>query len=863
MAFFNAPPSYSMASTQASPYPPLDSLQETARIITLDNGLVVIVQEDHSAPVVSAQAWCRTGSIHEGKWVGAGLSHVLEHMLFKGTKTRPQGRIDQEVQDVGGHMNAYTSFDRTVYWINVPNTGAEVALAVLADIMQNATLPEDTLEKELDVIRREMDMGLDDPGRRASRRLFETAYTASLYRHSIIGHIDIFNRLKREDIAAYYKERYAPNNCFFVIVGDIQTDAVEQQIREHFKESKSMPVAPVFLPPEPIQTARRELIEEAAIELGRLHFSWHIPEARHPDLPTLDVLAAILGNGRSSRLYKEVREKRAVVHSTDAWTYSPGDVGLFGSSAIIDGSRLAEARDAILHEIERLRCEPPTEAEILKARNQFIAGFLSRRKTMQGQAQDLGSNWLSAGDLNFSERYLERVKQTGEEELQRVARQYLHPEQCTMYALVPKGANPLVRRIKKKSGGQPISLHTLSNGLRVLLKEDHRLPFVEIRATFKGGALSDSVATSGACLMMSKLLLKGTSSRSAHQLAEEIERTGGSLDTYSANNSFGVNVETLSAEETTALDLFQDVLLNPTFPVPALDREKEIQLAAIDSQKDNLLQSTFQAVKRLLFGDDGYGLNTLGTPESLAGLNQSIVSQAHDRLLVPSNGVIAVFGDMNPASILESLETRFAAWPKGAPFQPTASARAAESGRRSLVHRDKKQAVLVIGFLGTSLSDPRRYALDIIQEACSDLGSRLFTRIREKLGLAYYVGAQNFSGLGTGCFSFYAGTHPDKAAMVEKELMDEVRLLCEAGLTSEELARSKAKITGHKKIAHQDLGTLAGTVALDELYGLGYRHVEEEVAFYESVTLGQVQECAKAFLTPNTAVIAVTCPASN
>jgi zinc protease len=183
-------------------------------VSTLDNGLKIIVREDHSAPVVSAQAWCQTGSIHEGKWLGAGLSHVLEHMLFKGTTTRGGARIDQEVQEAGGYMNAYTSFDRTVYYIDAPNTGAKVAIDILCDIMQNATLPPDELAKEMDVIRREMDMGQDDPGRRSSRRLFETAYTRSPYRLTIIGYPDIFNELRPEDIRDYYHSRYAPNNMF-------------------------------------------------------------------------------------------------------------------------------------------------------------------------------------------------------------------------------------------------------------------------------------------------------------------------------------------------------------------------------------------------------------------------------------------------------------------------------------------------------------------------------------------------------------------------------------------------------------------------------------------------------------------------
>src|SRR5205085_4344069 len=212
-------------------------------LTTLDNGLTIIVHEDHSAPVVSAQAWCMAGSIHEGKWLGACMSHVLEHMLFKGTTTRPGSRIDQEVQEAGGYMNAYTSFDRTVYHIDVPNTGAKIAVDILCDIMMNATLPADELGKEMDVIRREMDMNQDDPRQKSARRLFEVAYTRSPYRFTVIGYPDIFNRLKPDDIFNYYSEKYTPNNLFFVVVGDINAKDVEEQIRAAFAKTPARPIA--------------------------------------------------------------------------------------------------------------------------------------------------------------------------------------------------------------------------------------------------------------------------------------------------------------------------------------------------------------------------------------------------------------------------------------------------------------------------------------------------------------------------------------------------------------------------------------------------------------------------------------------
>ena len=286
------PPENSYRSEPEIPFLPAGT-----KLTTLDNGLTVIIREDHSAPVVSAQAWCKAGSIDEGRWLGAGLSHMLEHMLFKGTTTRGAGRIDQEVQDVGGYMNAYTSFDRTVYYINAPNTGAVVAVDLLCDIMRNATLPADEVEKEKQVILREMDMNQDDPGRRASRRLFETAYTRSPYRYTVIGYPDIFNEVKREDLVTFYREKYAPNNIFFVIAGDVLTETVEAQIRAAFAGARARPLPPAVLPQEPPQAGQREIIEEAPIEVGHFHIAWHVPDIRHRDTPTLDVLATLLGSG--------------------------------------------------------------------------------------------------------------------------------------------------------------------------------------------------------------------------------------------------------------------------------------------------------------------------------------------------------------------------------------------------------------------------------------------------------------------------------------------------------------------------------------------------------------------------------------
>src|SRR5487761_2050079 len=846
----------------------IHSLPPGVTLTTLENGLVIIVREDHSAPVVSAQAWAMAGSIHEGKWLGAGLSHVLEHMLFKGTTTRPGSRIDQEVQEAGGYMNAYTSFDRTVYHIDVPNTGAATAIDILCDIMQHASLPPEELAKELDVIRREMDMGQDDPGRRSGRRLFETAYTRSPYRFTVIGYLDIFNELKPDDIRAYYHEKYAPNNVFYVVAGDVKRDEVVAQIKTAYAKSKARALPPALLLAEPRQTAPREIIEEAPIELGHLHFAWHIPELRHADVPILDVLAVLLGSGRSSRLYQQVREREGVVHHADAWTYNPGSTGLFGMSAMVDSDKFSAARDTMLAEIEKIKSMSVSADEVQKAVKQFISATLSARKTMEGQANDLGCNWLAANNLTFSERYLVAVKRIVPAEVQRVARDYLTAENRTLYALLPNGTTPKIATAMETSSDSPIQKFDLPNGLRLLVKENRRLPFVEFRAAFQGGVLAETAGNNGITQLLARMLLKGTKTRDAEKIATEIESVGGHIDSYGGNNSFGVNAEVLSSDFATGLDLLADVLLNPTFPTDPLEREREVQIASIASQRDNLLKSASNAMRRTLFGNVGYGLDTLGTEEPVTKLQAADLKAFHQKLVAPDNCVLAIFGDVKASEVKAAVEKVFANW-KGTPASGTARSSlsnskhaGSETGapKRTEETRDKKQAAIVLGLAATTMHDDDRYALDLLQEACSDLGSRLFLRVREKLGLAYYVGAQHFPGLAPGYFAFYAGTEPTQVELVEQEFLKEAELLRTEGLTAEELRRAKAKIIGSKKIARQDLGSLASLTALDELYGLGYQRTELDDAKFEAVTLEQVKAVAQKYLKPDAFVVSVVKP---
>jgi len=417
---------------------------------------------------------------------------------------------------------------------------------------------------------------------------------------------------------------------------------------------------------------------------------------------------------------------------------------------------------------------------------------------------------------------------------------------------------------------QPIQKFELANGLRLLVKEDHRLPFVEIRAVLRGGVLAEHPANNGVTLLLAKMLLQGTTSRTAEQIASETESMGGSIDSYSGNNSLGVNAEVLSNDFHAGLNIVADVLLHPCFPAEAFEREREMQLSAIRAQRDQLLQSGGRQMRRALFGTAGYGLDVNGTEENVAKLTVHDVQAQYAALFAPAHCVLSIFGDVKTDEVRGAIEEKFGAWKAECRQHPAGEdseeKRQQDAGgtflgiQRVTDTRDKKQAVLLIGYPGTTIYSEDRYALELLQEALSDLGSRLFTRIRERLGLAYYVGAQNFLGLTPGYFAFYTGTEPEKLPLVEAEMLQEAAALRTAGLTAEELKRAKAKVVGQKKISRQDLGNYAMVSALDELYGLGFEHSDREDAKYEAVTLDDVKRVAAKVLIEDRFVISVVKP---
>jgi zinc protease len=820
--------------------------REPVERYVLPNGVTVLLKLDTSAPVSSVQVWVKTGSIHEGSALGAGLSHYLEHMLFKGTERRAGREISATVQAHGGYINAYTTFDRTVYYIDLPGPHTAVAIDLLADATLHSTLPADEVAKEKEVILREIDMCLDDPDQRLSQALFETAFRTHPYRQPIIGHRDVFAAITREDLVAYYQARYVPNNLVVVIAGDFDPAATRASIAEHFGKAPRAKLAPVLVPDEPVQLSRRDQHLREDVQVSRAGLGWQIPGLTHPDTPALDMLAMVLGNGDSSILWQSIREKARLVHSVDAMSWSPGTSGLFYISYLSDPDKRVAAEHAILTELKRVATKGISAAGLAKAVRQVITSEVNMRKTMSGQASRLGSSEVVVGDVNYTRRYFEQIFALTPADLKRVMRTYLVDEK-----LVVVSSNPLEAVNTVDAGAQRAATTLefeeikLPNGARLLLQPNKKLPNLHLRLAFAGGPMFEEKGRAGSTSLMATMLSKDTTKRSAEAVAEAIEAVGGSFHDFSGNNSFGLAAEVLPSDAELALELIADAVLKPAFKAKRLEIEREASLASLKESLDDVVTVGRKKMREKFFGQHPFAIESAGNEASLQAITLADLKALQRKLVVSQNAVLAVAGDFDAKKLVPKLKAFLAKLPKGKLSRPAASFTSEVGAFEE--NQPRQQAIVFHAFPGPGLLADDYIVSEVADELFSGMSSNLFERVREEKSLAYFVRSSRIVGLETAMFYFFAGTSPQRYQEVIDELNLEVNRVQKGAVTKEELVRCQTRLKAGKRMGMQTNSARAMQAALNAIYGLPVNDWQTYDARIDGVTLADLKAFAQKY----------------
>ncbi len=826
----------------------------TATVETLSNGLTLILDPDSTAPVVSAQIWVATGSMHEDAHLGAGISHFLEHMVFKGTRDDDMDTLADTVQAAGGHWNAYTSFDRTVYYIDGPSDSLSVFLRVLTGLVFYPTLPESEFDKEKDVIRREIDMGLDDPDNAASRLLFSTVFIQDPRRHPVIGHRHLFDAIRHEDLIHYHRTRYSPDRCFVVLSGDFDAAEARKMVAALTADCLPSGGREALVAVDPPQMGPRRARETFAVPTSRISLAWKTPALDHPDAPAFDLLAAILGRGRASRLHRSLREEKELALEISAFSWTgPGREGLLAASADAEPAKRDALIEAILLEVAAVAASALDE-DLAKAKRQIAASQFRSLTTASGRAADLASNWHEARDLDFTRRYLAAIQAVTPADICRVA-ETLTDDRLTLTILDPLAAPAPIRHAKLTRAREDIQVHTLPNGLMLALIPDHRVPLIHFQAAVRGGLPSELPETNGLNQLLASTLAKGTLTRTAHEIALTLESLGASISANTGNNALLIQAAGLAPDFAIIADVFSEVILSPALPSDAMGREKASQLASLEEALQDPLHTGFRALRQAIFSGTGYGLDALGSVESLTALDRPDLSAHHSRLFNASNITLTIAGDFDPVETLAILSEKFSALPAGQKWAAPDSQLAI--GGDFTHHLPKKQAVLTIGFPGVGVSATDRHALAMIQEYASDMAGPLFTRIREELGLAYQVGATQFLGYDAGLFTFYVATSPEQVELARLELLVEIGKIAAAGIPDEAFDRVRSTVLSGLAIQQQSPSSIARNVALDLLFGHPADQHRHLPAIYQALTASQVREIASRIFSVTPTLVTV------
>jgi zinc protease len=497
-----------------------------------------------------------------------------------------------------------------------------------------------------------------------------------------------------------------------------------------------------------------------------------------------------------------------------------------------------------MDQIAALR-EGSLDDEIAKAKRQIAAAQFRPLTSASGRASDLASNWHEARNLNFTRDYLRAIEAVDEQRVRELA-ESLDPSRLIHTQIHPEGLKSSGSRAHAKNQLSEVDVRMLPNGLPVAFLVDRRVPMLHAQWAGKAGLCSENRENNGLNQLLAAVLPKGSVKRDAQEIASMLESLGASMAASSGNNAMLLHAGGLADDSATIIDAMCDVMLAPRLANEVIAHEKSCQLASIEEAMNEPVHAAFSGLRRTAFCGEGYGLDALGKPESLARLDRNALSEHHARHFTVSDSAFAIVGDIDPEMLFDQLSALLAEMPMGESWQPPKSSRGSGDLEIKL---PKRQAVLAIGFHGPSVHCPDRYAMSMIQSYLSDMAGPLFTRIREDLGLAYQIGATQFQGYHDGLFTLYLATAPEQLELARHEMMREISRLCSSGIPSEAMERVRASIISGLALQQQSLGNCARQIALDMVLGNPPDQFRRMTGIYQAIRAEEVQDAATRYFS--------------
>ncbi len=840
----------------------LSSSAQDFSIFKLNDGQTVIIKEVRENPIVIIDTWIKTGSINETDQ-NTGVAHFLEHLFFKGTEKHPASEFDRILESKGAVTNAATSKDYTHYYIEIPSKDFDTAIELHADMLLNPLIPRKELEKERKVVLEEISKNNDDPSTTLYKQLNSTLYKEHPYKREVIGKKEVIETIPREKILEFYNKWYTPQNMITVIVGDVQTDKALAAVQKHFtvknctakaaKVNYKMDKRPIGQ----IEISTPQDIQTAYMIMG--FKGCQNPSCK--DSYTLDLLSTILGDGKSSRLYKNLKEERQLVYSVEAGHSSLKEDSLFYVYSDYSQENTEKVKAEVFKEINKLKTQKITDNEIQKAKNIIERDTFYSRESISNIANEIGYSTLLTDNPKYYIDYVKNINKVTAQDLQNAAIKYLNPNACAISIIVPKNQKITQKEeVKEKknyqasliSQNKTIKKYLMPNKSTLLINKNDSNDIIAVDIEIKGGNFTER--TPGTATVTAESLLKGTKKYPEQLFIETLEETGIKISPQTKTEVFSIALKFTKKDIELAMDLLNEIVNNATLDSYKIEKIKTDKLNSIKKMKDSPQTIAFEEFKTAMWENTPYGNTSKILEKTIPRIERKDVLDYYNNLFSPENMVISVNGNIDEQKIINYFGEIFENKKNAGKidireFKPDFIR--PETNKIIKTSQDTETSWIIMGWMTDGVLNQKDWATLQVMDSIlgGGMSSRLFADLRDKQGLAYQIGSTYSSNINKGAFAIYIGTNPKTALFSRDELLREINRLKKEFISEKELSMAKDKLIGNFILSQETNMEKASTVGWLEISSRGYDFIDKYPEIIQSVSAQDIITVANKYFS--------------
>lgn len=829
----------------------------------LDNGQTVIIKEVHDNPIVIVDTWIKTGSINETD-KNNGVAHFLEHLFFKGTSKHPTGEFDKILESKGAVTNAATSKDYTHYYILIPSKEFRLALDLHSDMLLNPQIPRNELEKERKVVLEEISKNNDNPNVVVYRNLNELLYKSHPYKREVIGKSSIIENITREEILNFYNTWYKPENMVTVIIGDVSTNEALNAVKKEFSipSNKTKTEVPKYTykldnpPAKQISKTVNFPVQSAYMIIGFKGAK----NIEMKDSYALDVIATILGDGKTSRLYKNLKDGKKLALSIDAGNSSMKEDGIFYVSANCIPENIEELKKSIFEEISKLKTKEVQEDELQKAKTIIERDTLYSRESISNIANEIGYTMVLTGNPKYYENYVANIKKVTPSELKEVAQKYLDSNKTAISVVLPenykettakKVEKPKTSEAKLISQKGTITKYLLQNGVTLVTDKNVSNDIVAINIMIKGGSYKENIAGLGD--ITAQAMLKGTKNYPSEAFQQALEENGIKISAAQTNESFVISAKCTKNQIPLAEDLLKEVILNATLEAYDIEQVKKDSLFYIKKNRDEPFNVAVEEFRTGIWAGSPFENTGKIKEKTIPKITQKEVQTYYNSLFNTNDIVISTNGNVDNQAMIDYFTNLFTQKSQK-PFKYkdyNCKFKPVETNKIINIKSNTQTSWVILGWLTDGLTNQKDWAtLQVIDSLMgTGMSSRLFKQLREQQGLAYQIGSSYSGYYNKGVFITYIGTNPKTTKVAEEQMFNEINKLKKEFVSEKELQDAKDKLIGNYILSMETNMEKASTIVWLEASDRGYDFTEKYKDIINSVTVNDIIAVANKYFS--------------